>query len=353
MTRHARLVRTNGHALRDYRMERGLTQQELAKTSGYSTRLIRKAEASGVLDVETVRNIAEALSTENIPVSFHQLTLDNRAIAVQWMDAINEHGPDMANQIAHHLTEDFVLHCPGLPETAPFIGTWHGTEGLLKFWGLYHQIFRRVPHSDVTYSVAENLVIARYFESGYIGDQLCGPVRIHMVFHFRDGAIYRIDDDYDTQFGAITKKRAEDILDFRKSIVKRWIDCYDQGAFNLTDQLAGTTTEDFELVCSTEQTDFPFAGNWKGIVGAQRFFDVLKSYLSRVAIPPNVEYLLADNRFVAQFEETFCIDGRELPSCWVDLHFHFRDTQIYRLEYQLDQPSLKKDIANLQSEANQ
>lgn len=350
MTRHARFVRINGHALRQYRMERGLTQQELGKISGYSPRLIRKAEASGVLDVETVRNLAEALSSDSNPITFHQLALDNRAIAIEWMDALNEHGGNMATHIAHHLAEDFVLNCPGLPETAPFIGTWHGTEGLLQFWGLYHQVFRRVPHDNVTYSVAEDLVIARYFESGYIGDQLCGPVRIHMVFHFRDGTIYRIDDDYDTQFGATTKKQAEDILDYRREVVKRWVDCYDNGATNLKAKLADTITEDFELICSAAPKEFPFTGSWKGIDGAQQFFQTLNNFLTRKPNTLSVEYLLTDNRFVAHFVDSFAFQGQDLPPCWVDLHFHFRDKHIYRLEYQLDQPRLKSNIADLSNE---
>jgi hypothetical protein len=75
---------------------------------------------------------------------------------------------------------------------------------------IFFTVFRRLPLTDADFTVGENSVNVRFLESGYIGDQLCGPVRINMHFQFdEDGLIKRIDDDYDTQAGAEAKASAE------------------------------------------------------------------------------------------------------------------------------------------------
>ena len=82
----ARSVRSNGSLIRQLRLNRGWTQLELAKLAGYSARLIRKVESSSFVDIETVRNIAEAMSTAIEPVAYLQLTLDNLSVATKWIE---------------------------------------------------------------------------------------------------------------------------------------------------------------------------------------------------------------------------------------------------------------------------
>ena len=77
----ARSVRSNGSRVRQLRLNRGLSQLELAKLAGYSARLIRKVESSSFVDIETVKNIAQALSTTDEPVAHFQLTLANLPFA--------------------------------------------------------------------------------------------------------------------------------------------------------------------------------------------------------------------------------------------------------------------------------
>ena len=57
-----RFVIVSGEVVRRLRMERGMTQLQLARAAGYTERLIRKAEKGGRLDIRTVQNLAEALS---------------------------------------------------------------------------------------------------------------------------------------------------------------------------------------------------------------------------------------------------------------------------------------------------
>jgi DNA-binding XRE family transcriptional regulator len=200
---NARSVRINSMLLRQLRIDRGLTQRELAKLAGYSERLIRKAETGGCLSIETIQNIAEALVGEDGQATVQRLSLDILTVAKQWVTAFDTLGQGMVPHVKHHLATDFIFVCPGDPTVAPFIGTWHGADGLQQWLDRFFGVFRRRPLTDATFAVGENSVHARFWESGYIGEQLCGPIRINMHFQFNDeGLIRRIDDDYDTQAGA-------------------------------------------------------------------------------------------------------------------------------------------------------
>lgn len=202
MHNRKRFVAINGRALRSRRLQLGWTQRQLAKAAGYTERLIRKAESGGSLDIATVQNLAESLSSNGDRVSSEALILDILAIARQWIEALETQEQGMLSQVEHYLAEQFVLICPGDPATAPFLGSWHGAAGLQQWLDLYFGFFKRNPCQDLEFTVGEHSVMARWLESGTMQGIPCGPVRINMHFRFENGLIVRIDDDYDTQAGA-------------------------------------------------------------------------------------------------------------------------------------------------------
>ncbi len=85
-----RLVNTD--LLRDLRVQRGWSQKDLAKKAGYTDRLVRKAELGGKLDVETIRNIAEALSTPHETITLDSLIHDNLSIAKRFVQGYDSLG---------------------------------------------------------------------------------------------------------------------------------------------------------------------------------------------------------------------------------------------------------------------
>ena len=207
-----RSVQINASSLRRIRRSIGWTQTELAKRSGYSERLIRKAEHGGPLDLSTVRDIAQALSLSSTPVKIGDLVQDALAIAQLWVRALNEQGRKMVLTVRPFLAPDFVFHCPGDPKPAPFIGTWTGAEGFKAFLDSYFTVFRRIKNENVTFTTGTDLVSARWQEIGYVQDLLVGPVRINMHFHFKHGLITRIDDEYDITGAEKTKMEVESML---------------------------------------------------------------------------------------------------------------------------------------------
>jgi hypothetical protein len=86
--------------------------------------LVRKAEFGGKLDVETIRNIAEALSTLEEKITLDSLTNDVQSIAKKFMQFFDELGPDMAPAIGHYISSDFVLHVTSAVESVSLQGTW-------------------------------------------------------------------------------------------------------------------------------------------------------------------------------------------------------------------------------------
>lgn len=331
-----RSVRTNGYRVRQFRLERGWTQNELASLAGYSPRLVRKAESCGLLDLETVRDIAQAFSSSGTVVTLKDLTLDIRSIAMQWMDALNRDGASMVSSIKDFLAEDFVFHCPGDPATAPFIGTWHGEEGLNKFLELYFSVFDRIPNENVEYCVGDDLVVARFLESAKVAGKLYGPIRINMCFTFKDGLIQRIDDDYDTQGAVATKREGDKAVNSSIAMAKSFVRVFDQGGQGVLEACKDCFTDDVVFHCPADRAYVPFGGDWIGIEGVQAFLDEFYRVFSRKLDSLTPDYMISTDRIVARFIDQVFFQGHEMPPYWVNLHFQFRNGLICRIDDEFD-----------------
>ena len=212
MTNNPRFLPINGRELRNCRLARGWTQSQLAKSAGYTERLIRKAEKGGTLDIATIQNLAEALSSPDKVVLPESLTLDIAAIARKWVEGFENLEARMLPEIEPFLTDDFEFVCPGEPGTVPFIGTWKGSAGMQQWLDLYFSLFQRHKSTGVEYMVGDNTVVARWLESGTFQGVACAPVRINMHFRFVNGLIAHIEDDYDTHCGATNVAEAQSQL---------------------------------------------------------------------------------------------------------------------------------------------
>lgn len=71
---NSKLLAVNGIAVRSRRKELGWSQVELGHRSGYSERVIRKAEAGGTLRLQTIKDLAMTLSLGGAVLSLHDLT---------------------------------------------------------------------------------------------------------------------------------------------------------------------------------------------------------------------------------------------------------------------------------------
>ena len=195
----SRFQQVNTHVLRELRIKRGWSQKELAEKAGYTDRLVRKAEFGGKLDVDTIRNIAEALSTLDEKITLDSLTNDVLSVAKTFMQFFDERGAGMLPAINHYIAPDFVLHVTSAIESLPLHGTWDGKQGLCEFLNLFFGTFSRVPNSLAPrYAVGTDFIVASYTDTLQAPNRPDEMIQVYRHFHFRDGQLSRIDDLYES-----------------------------------------------------------------------------------------------------------------------------------------------------------
>ena len=210
MPHHSRHVAAvNSRELRRFRLARRWTQQELARAAGYTERLVSKAENGGRLDIATIQDLAEALSTPEQIVTAESLTLDIASIARRWVETFERLETQMLPEIQPYLADNFEFICPGDPAVLPFVGIWKGAAGHQQWLDLFFGFFQRTKNQEVEYTLGDNSVIARWLERVTLNGVPCDPVRINMHFRFENGLIARIEDDYDTLGGAHIVRQIE------------------------------------------------------------------------------------------------------------------------------------------------
>lgn len=195
----ARGLRVCGDSLRDLRIMRGLTQTELARQAGYSERLVRKAEAGGALSLNTIEDLAEALSCQEHRVAAGDLCRFPEAIARKFVDAYDKHQQHMLDYCADLLAENFVFRCAGEPSSL-VAGEWRGVDGFQAWLDKLFSIAHR-PHRNclqASYMTSQERVTARYEDTFASIDQSPHVMWVNLHFTIRDGLIERIENEFDT-----------------------------------------------------------------------------------------------------------------------------------------------------------
>jgi transcriptional regulator with XRE-family HTH domain len=187
----------NASRLRELRMDRGWSQVELGRRAGYSERLIRKAESGGSLNCDTVEDLAAAMSQEGCAVSIASITLDEIAIAQEFVRAYDALGQGLLAVCEGFFTERVHLHCPVDAGRFPFGGTWSGVGGLQKFFALLlHTFARRSNTLRPDFFSGDQGVIARFTDTLIFQGKNQAPVRFTLHFGFEEGLISRIDFEW-------------------------------------------------------------------------------------------------------------------------------------------------------------
>ncbi len=214
-TSNPRFVTVNGELLSRLRVDRGMTQLQLAKAAGYTERLVRKAEKGGRLDIRSIQNLAEALSQFGTPVLVERLIEDNLSVAKLWITSFDTLGLEMLPLVKPFLSGSFIFHSLGESQSTPFAGTFEGLLGFGKWLERYFSVVAHAASAELEFIEGADAVVARWMEVCSIGGIPCEPIRMSMYFRFHDGLITRIDNDYDTRAfdGAILramKQKRED-----------------------------------------------------------------------------------------------------------------------------------------------
>lgn len=130
----------NGRKLRELRMALGWTQEELAARSGYSTRLIRKAESCQALRRRTIIDLAETLSMGGLPVSDSDLVHDSPAIFKSLYEGLFSDDPAELMPDSGQL-RSLITEVAGHAGILPLAGRYAGLEGFLELRARFRNMF--------------------------------------------------------------------------------------------------------------------------------------------------------------------------------------------------------------------
>lgn len=197
----------NGDILRFYRDQKSWTQSQLARVSGYSERLISKAESGKPISVTTIKDIAQALSSESNQLQLQDLVFDPVQLAKDYVHALYTDTTNIVDKISHFLDENAVFRINGKELGLPFAGVHQGTEEIAKAFEIFFSVLE-VPagqdyHSHYKYFGNGNEVIV-WGESWIhpIGKPLDVPVQITYRMRFHLGKLVEFDDRFDSELGA-------------------------------------------------------------------------------------------------------------------------------------------------------
>ncbi len=157
-------VIVNGPRLQAWRQQAGLTQEQLALKSGYSDRLIRKAEASGPLRKSTIAGLAAALCTDQQTVTAADLTFSQETMARDLHDLYlngssvpasqdsicpdRNHLPPSESSLASLLSQlaqpELTLEVAGQDLEIPFAGRYEGIAPCVEFRDRLIQCFHTI-----------------------------------------------------------------------------------------------------------------------------------------------------------------------------------------------------------------
>lgn len=195
-------MQPSGDRIKYYRRLLNFTQADLAKKSGYSERLIRRAEAGEPLADQTARDLAAALSTENLKVTIQDLSVDPIALARIFVESYDCFGRDLLLHCEHFISDTFKFICFGDPES-PLTGTWPGKAGMQNWLDIFFGIFGRPEgyRLEPKFTSEGNHVSVRYLDMFTFQDLLSPQMWVNLHFEFADGKLEVLSDEYDTLIG--------------------------------------------------------------------------------------------------------------------------------------------------------
>ena len=199
-----RFEKANGRRIRELRKRRGLTQLGLATKSGYSERVIRKAESSERVSPAVLVTLAETLSVPGEPLSATDLVFDSSAAARDFIAAYDEHGHRMLDHLGHLLAGDVALIFRADPTRNMMAGEYRGIARYQEFLDQFFRLFSRAtprPLAFTTIVDGKNVVI-RFNELVAHRGISSPPIWVHLTLSFDASLITLVEVFCDTDVAA-------------------------------------------------------------------------------------------------------------------------------------------------------
>ena len=158
MNTDGRSFACNGRVVRKLREMKGLTQSGLARLSGYSVRLIGKAEAGKPISASTIEVLAEALSSKDRILSPNDLVIDLLSITRNYLRVLSRLNHLAIQDFQAYLSKNLVVRVLSDQSRFPFESRYSGIAGLTQY---YQHLFSlcdgdSIDKSQTSYEVFES-----------------------------------------------------------------------------------------------------------------------------------------------------------------------------------------------------
>lgn len=212
----------NGTILSYLRNRAGLTQEALARRSGYSRRLISKAEANGTISSATIQDLATALSSPENPVYPEDLIADPRAMSMEFVLGMYRYGRDIVRICRRFLATNVVFRIAGDPSVLPFAGSHVGQPAVEAALSRFFSVFEPpsnhdpAPHYTFVHKGNDVIVWGQTWMHPH-GRPLTRPIALSLWLTFERGKIVSCDHRFDTSEAARVVQEAQRHLSVRLS----------------------------------------------------------------------------------------------------------------------------------------
>lgn len=187
----------NPDRLLSFRKGRSWNQRQLADASGLSQRVISKAESGESLSPQSIVRIAEALTTEALPIFPEDLVTNQLVIAKAYVEMFYSHQVNISEKMKEFFTSDVTFEFSGDESKIPFAGLHRGLnefgQAIRNFYRLF-TIGTALPESAYEfYEKDKQVVFWGSIEIGLAASDQTQPVVVAMRFHFNRGKISHVD----------------------------------------------------------------------------------------------------------------------------------------------------------------
>lgn len=190
-----RSLRCNARLLRSLRESMNWSQKQLAQRSGYSIRLISKAEAGGSVAYPTIEVLAKTLSSDEFPISAADLVCDPESMAKSFVIARYQKPRNMADIVRDFVDPKCVFSMVGNPKTIPFAGDYVGLRAFASSVSSFFdflEVRQDTDHVAGFHVIASKNKVVLWGESWIspVGRPAINPTPVAILFCFRNGLLH-------------------------------------------------------------------------------------------------------------------------------------------------------------------
>lgn len=195
----------NGDFIKYLRKRMGWSQKQFKAASGYSERLICKAESNGKIVLATLVDLAQTLSTPQEKICPEQLIYDPISIAKSITHATYVLQRNMLSRMKYLIADDFVMNVVGDKSRFPFVGRYEGPDGFRDAVDSFFTTMEVPANVDHTrwyeyYSSPEQSNVVIVWGKSWIhpiGERLDSPINLTQRLELEDGKVRYFENRYD------------------------------------------------------------------------------------------------------------------------------------------------------------